>query len=558
MTLPTRAPGPLRAGRRQQHGNGLLYAMLGMAIVSVYLAALMARNQDQRVFESGAMEGAIAKNIAGAATAYITEYYPQIVDGITIEKKNSAGTTTHTVDAAKVRAPTVADLAGLGYLTAGTNDKATFIGDKITGVNRYAISIQTSPAGCTTTSATAFCDLTGLVYLVNPVMRRAGTEINDPWIAGWLKETGANGGYSHVGSEANIAFPSSPASNPTVPNLAGIVAMRFGYNASGNNGFVRMHETRAVELLNTLVVGPAIPASAPASAPRVTVRQGDVSVQDGGVAAKLDVTAQRNVTAKFDVTADGNVIATGNIKGNQIVPTGSFVPGTACTNPGALANANNSPLPAIGWVACQNGKWVAIATVANAGDACSTNYAEATATTDGQKLICLNNKYVNTSDLFQADKAGALCTIEGQQGYDITDPSKGYRQMICRRNPDTAYVALTGSPSPLLWYRLHDLTSFKEFIFSKMAIDGEVIQKPSCGPVGDATRKAIIDFAGAGAAGSADGSFGYTEMAIESPDKTYWTMSLKDGTGITPLTSTKSDGTPAKSQKQVLVYCYTY
>ena len=542
MVIPTRPHGQLRTGRRQQHGNGLLYAMLGMAIVSTILAALMARNQDQRVFEAGAMEGAIAKNIAGAATAYITEYYPSLTATPPTSIVRTDPTThaaIYTVDTSAVLHPTVEDLNKLGYLTGKRDDLAVYTN------GRYRIAISPAPA-C---AAATFCDLSGIVYLDTPVTRKAGSEVNGVWIAGWLKETGANGGYSFnldTTTSANITFRSGAASNPVGPTAsppAGIVAIRFAYNAQGNSQFVRMNETRPVELLNTLAVGPApaIPASAPAAG--LTVRQGDVSVQVGGVAAKLDVTAQRNVTAKFDVTAEGNVIATGNIKGNQIVPTGSFVPGAACTNAGALANANNSPLYAIGWVACQGGLWVAVATVASANDTCSNHASDAT-TTGGAKLVCFNGKYVAASSLFAVGQTDTDCPVadEGRQGYD---PVNNYIQTICRRNP--------GSSTPV-WYRLQDLTNFKEFISSDFYADGDSILKPVCPKAGGQERKPIVDFSAGGSGGSNDGLFGFTEMVTDNGPA--WTMSLKDGSGL-PLQAKNTAGVLVPAKMQVLVYCYT-
>jgi hypothetical protein len=426
----------------------------------------------------------------------------------------------------------VSNLNSLGYLTNTTGTGSFAVGN-------YVVQIQRTPVGCVGLA----CDLSGLVYLDTPVVRNLANEINGSWIAGWLKATGANGGYSTQGNPTLITGPGWTADNPVAGKPAGIVAIRFGFGSSGLAQFAKTTDTRPIDFQNTLHVGGAATLD---GAVTVTTTLGvtGASTLNGATAINntLAVSGATTINNTLGVTGaiqaaslatTGDSVATGNAKGSQLVPTGSFAPGAACTNSGALSNNST----ASGWVACQGGIWVAFATTATAGGGCAPDFSEATSTTGG-KLVCLGGVYVPSSSLYAVGVAGSACTTEGRQGYDS---GASYVQLICRRNPSYA-------TAPLLWYRLQDLTGFKEFVGGGTFAHGAVIVKPICAAVGNSPRIAIIDFLGSGAAGTSDGAF--NEKAVDNGSS--WTMSLADGSGA-PLTSSAGYAT-----KQVSFYCYTY
>ena len=584
----------IQRSRRSQLGNGLIYAMLGLALVSAATAAFVTRQTELAVVRDGSIEGGAANVIAAAAATYVTEQYSALQPSPALAVTKNG----FTLPAAQVFNPTVAQLNSLGYLTN--------TGDTAVSTNAgYVIQISRTPLGC----IGAACDLSGQVYLDRPILRTASGELDGSFITGWLNSTGANGGYSTPGNAAQITGPGWTAANPVSGQPQGIVAVRFGFGASGLGQFARTTDSRPINFQNnfqvggnTTVVGSGtfggnlnvagnaavagnssvagnstvngsstfggpvtINNSLTVSGPinngcfkttgasgRIStncldpddvpagsqggIRTGDVIAGGGannvvGVLRPGATGASGNFAAYL--TASGDTVATGRARGNELVPTGYFAPGSACANPGALANNAN----ASGWVACQNGVWFAIATQASVGGPCSPEFSEASATS-GDKLVCVGGAYVPASSLYSAGSAGGACPVEGKQGFDT---GAQYSQLLCRKNP-----AVAGAP--LLWYRTQDLTSFKEYVGGGLYAHGDTIPKPSCSAVGSTPRQAIIDFVASGATASSDAAF--NERAIDNG--TSWTMSLTNGSGQ-PLTSNTGFAT-----KQVNFFCYTY
>lgn len=180
-------------------------------------------------------------------------------------------------------APTLAELRADGVLAAGVKD----VNSLGTGWN---ILITKQPAACVPPA----CDLAAIITTSAPVTNSSGV-VDYAILGAAAKKAGGDAGYSDnitptLLSGINAAWT---VANPVALTPAGIFGMRTGYGSSALSQFVRMGDTRAVSLGNTLTTAG-------------TVRSATGLAIGNGVAATTTTIGRSNSTyGALTVTGEG-------------------------------------------------------------------------------------------------------------------------------------------------------------------------------------------------------------------------------------------------------------
>lgn len=374
---------------RTQRGNALVYTLVAAALFAFALRGYTLSQIDSRVREQGGAESTSAQVVANAAAAYVQEQYASL------QPNPATPVTKNGYTLVASMSPTIADLNSLGYLSA-TQARA------IATAGTWKLSLTRTPTGC----VGAACDITGLLWLDTPV--RVGTEINGTWIGGFLAKGQGNAGYSRVQSPTLISGPNWSVANPDPSQRSGIVAVRFGFGASGLGQFARLNENRPVNFTNTFAAGTTTLASlstpgsisatgtisatgSVSSAGTVTGTGGVAAGSGTGGCARVQMTAGGQVlvndaNCNTKVTLDGatgNVTALGDVSGNQFVTPIQKVYGGACTVAGAIGTSSN------GIAFCYGGVWVPYSGQQATGNTACTSSGAIAQSSSGASLICV-------------------------------------------------------------------------------------------------------------------------------------------------------------------------
>jgi hypothetical protein len=121
---------------------------------------------------------------------------------------------------------------------------------------------------------------------------------------------------------------------------------------------------------------------------------------------------------------------TGRVAGNRLIPTGSYAPGSTCSEPGAVGRSSTGPTG----VMCSSSIWTPLATVASAGSSCPVD-GRGAVDSNGLQLYCFKGTWNLMFDFLPPATPGGPCNTEGALGYVIPVIGAGAQANVCRSNP---------------------------------------------------------------------------------------------------------------------------
>ena len=236
--------------RRKHTGNALVFALLGLLISALGAAGILQNNRLQARRDAGNGEATILDHLRNAANNAIFESMTQIQNGAAIDK-NGVSVQPIEIDGEQVWQPTVAQLAGMGYLPAGWTTTSSTLNNA-----PYTIAFKRTPPGC----VVAACNIEGHVVLAGPIRSAGGSGADadsDGAVIGPV--------LTRIGADAGVSLPMSPASitgfgntwtlvNPVAGQPPGVVAVRVGTASSAFGQFVRFGDVRDPDLAGNLSV----------------------------------------------------------------------------------------------------------------------------------------------------------------------------------------------------------------------------------------------------------------------------------------------------------------
>lgn len=368
------------------------------------------------------------------------------------------------------------------------------------------------------------------------------------------------GGQSLQTNGATIRGPVLNTPNP-FGNVPGIVCGSSTVNTALFQQFVRVRDTRDPNLQGNFTVEGATTLNGPTTVNNNLSVAGDVDAgtvnvnncvrllpngrggfnclnpddvpagMSGGVRT-VDVVADRNVVTtdlgsgfngangnfarmtSVNPLGEAEVATSGRMAGNRLVPTGSFVPGTACADPAAIGKNANLPNGSI--MLCTSGVWTPVVTVAAAGGVCNLEGLGATDPA-GRQLYCFQLRWTLLSDFLPAavDGGGCGAYAPGTLGYAGAPGTKN--AFLCRMNPATGASR---------WNRLQDITTNLVFVSSTEVRNGQVVPKPVCQNGAGAAPVALPQLIPK-VESSGDGGF----SRFVTDNGATWTVQLLNGSG---------------------------
>lgn len=222
-----------------QGGFGIISALLALVIGSIVSVGVIEGKATEVNVNSGRLQGDLLNLMRDATNNYAMENYPSLQQNQPVTKNGV------TLSAAQAMSPQVADLVGMGYLPVGTSAQARL------SSGTYRVSLAKTPAGC----VGAACDITGQVYIDQPIRKYGSTDMNGMAIGALM---------DRVGGDVLVSLPSSPASlqgmngttlaNPVPGNPAGVVGARVGFGAAGFGRFLIINDPRDPNFQGNLTV----------------------------------------------------------------------------------------------------------------------------------------------------------------------------------------------------------------------------------------------------------------------------------------------------------------
>lgn len=322
---------------RKQKGAFLLELTLALIISSVAALAAFKMDMEASRLRFASIQGNTMNTLSAAAQSYVRENFAQLQSNSNVTKNVTliAGTND-----GQSFAPSVANLAAMGYLPVTFSARSSFSNDGTIG--NYRIRIERKPAGCAAVFTS--CDVTGYVYVDQPVTAAGSTEPDGPGIAAIVSKLGGYGGFTMNAAPAQLMFLDGEVmANPVAGNPAGVVATKFGYGSSGLGQFLRVRDTRDPDL------------------------QGDLTV-----AGKSTVVGP---STALSYATDIKTI------------------GAGCPTANAIGSATGTV------VICNAGVWQALVTQAGPGSGCAPDGKVATSTATGEQLICKNGVFIKSTSL---------------------------------------------------------------------------------------------------------------------------------------------------------------
>lgn len=526
--------------RPRQTGFALLSVLLALVMTAIIVAGQITAQQLAQKVTAGRLQGDVLKLIKDAANNYTMESYPalQLDQPVTVEGVTLAAGSTEGQSAA----PSIANLIAMKYLPPGTSATAQLNG------GTYRVRLEKVPAGC----ASVACNITGTVYIDQPIVQPGTTEIAGVQIGALIDS---------VGGDVVVALNTNPGTliginGATVPNPvsggpAGVVGARVGWGASGFGRFLVLNDPRDPHFQGNVSIAGDVNIGGS------TTFNGDVNVNNcvrlqqdgrggfncldpndlptgfaGGVRA-VDMVASGNVLASdAPSTFTGNntnfallspgvaggeamVRTSGRVAGDRLIPTGAYAPGSACTDAGAVARSTAAASGGV-LVVCSGVVWTPLSTVATAGAACPVE-GQGAVDAQGRQLYCFNGTWTYMLDFLPPATAGAACTVPGAIGYTIPVVGAGASALVCRANP-------SGGVSR--WFRIQDITTNLVFVTAYEVTHGTVVGKPTCGAAVGQTPTPIPQLVGK-VESSSDG--GFARFVVDNGPS--WTIQLTNGAG---------------------------
>jgi hypothetical protein len=230
---------------RHQHGNALVFALLGLLVSALGAVAVIQGGRLQARHEAGHGEATILDNLRGATNNAIFESMGSIQEGAAFTR-NGVTITPASVDGELVWSPTIPQLVAMGYLPPGWTATTSTLNNA-----PYTIGFSRVPVGC----IAAACSIEGHVVLQGAI--RAGAGDSDGAVIGPI--------LARIGADSGVSLPMDPSriqgfgntwslANPVPGEPAGVVAVRVGTASSGYGQFVRVGDTRDPHLQGDLTV----------------------------------------------------------------------------------------------------------------------------------------------------------------------------------------------------------------------------------------------------------------------------------------------------------------
>lgn len=482
-----------RASAHAQAGLSILSALLALVIGSTVAIGTMQAQVTKNYIQDGEFEGDLFNRVKDAQNTYALENYGALQNDLPVTKNGV--TLAFGAAIGQSLSPRVEDLAGMGYLNAGTTPASNKIEN-----GTYRVVFRKTPVGCVTSA----CDIAGDAYIDQPYLRRGTVEPLGPSIGAFIQRVGGDATVSLVSAPAlMISANQVTSANPVAGNPAGVIGARVGYGSSGFGRFLIVGDSRDPAFRGGTSITGVIPAS-------------------GGLS--LSVTGNTNLTGNLVATGSttaGSFVTTGNSTAGSFTTVGTSTAGkvqisdvatvnTACTTNGLMAKDAAGQIlscQANVWSVQGDGRCVAIApfpTLTNlntllADGRCynGNSFTPVTSPTGG------GNDWLFI-EVYRHVFAG---TYTVQKAYGMTGASKG---MAWMRNQDngvwgswipTAYpLATVGTPCPTegqisqtasgsnlvcngsIYRNVNDLFG-KQGIFNiALYGNGDVVPSPVCGP----------------------------------------------------------------------------
>ncbi len=479
---------------RAQRGFSLPELLIAVAVFSLlaYSAALSRRN-----------DAVIAR---GETFATSFSPYDKALETYVVNNRVALQAGTAIAGIANPLSPTAAELQAVTALAA---TYPVLLPD--TG-GAPVFRVGRLPGGCLGST----CDIEYYVGTTTPLLNGDGTAAEGV-LSYATRKLGGTAGYSDSITPTVIAGRGGwNYTNPQV-GIAGIFATYKTYSASAMSTYVTIGDTRNPNLAGALTVAGATTVGGATTLNGATQVNNTLNVTGAttmaaaaSVGTTLAVAGATTLTGATQI--NNSVTATGSASANRFVPTGTFALGAACTDDGAFAKATTG-----GAVMCSGGTWRQMFLGSTAGTACATNGTEAT-DASSVKLTCVNGTFRAWSTLITAGTVGAVCTVDGQPGWDFTTASP--TQLLCRANP---------SGGGTKWYRLQDITTNLVFVTAYEVTNvapSNTVAKPTCNVAGGQTVTSLLQLIPKTETST---DSGFTRYATDNGAS--WTVHLTDTAG---------------------------
>ena len=364
--------------RRKQAGEMLIGLAIAVALIGMGLAYLGVRQVGEWRASRGQLLGGALADLGKGVQSYVVQHHDQLVLAVlnqtVIPPLNGV---------ANPLSPTPAEIASVVGLPslgtkpplAGASYQIVISGDDPTQGNRQCVA-----------SSPGTCNINALTYVDKPLRLpypSASDDVDYVAVASAVQQIGPDGGAAMPPDFSKLTFRTAansnsiPIANP-MTNVAGIVAVRGGYNRSDLNVFLRLDGSK--QMLGNLDMGAkSIVNAKDINGGGALVMNGDITsnfgnmnVNSGSVTAALDVTAKRNLIANGNLsvgqngningslgvngnaTVGGSVNAGGRIQTGEYLLAGQVSEGDTqgCNTPGLIARDANGLI-----LSCQSGRW---------------------------------------------------------------------------------------------------------------------------------------------------------------------------------------------------------
>lgn len=352
--------------RSKQRGVFLIGATIAVAIVGMLIAFWGRHQMHQMRIEKGERVGEALKVLGNHVQDFMVEHHGEIRtlfggQSTRVTLKIPAGEITLTRHFnGRFQAMTIQDLT-VDKLIRATGAKGIGISPPLAGAEYHIVVYSDN---CENESNS--CDINSVTYLTAPIKSTYSTEPD--WVASGaaLTKLGVLGGISRQDAPGTFRFLDgngaviNTVQNPGQPAVAGLIAIRGGYQTSAQDVFLRRDGTRAMKgdlrMGDKDIVGAKnITATEQVSAPSVFAAKNLVAgysknkhddlikTMEGGVIAEGGIYSGKNVVAVGEVLADGDVYTKKNVRADADVNAkGSVSAGGTLSGNGATINGTLS------------------------------------------------------------------------------------------------------------------------------------------------------------------------------------------------------------------------
>lgn len=529
---------------RKQAGALMLEVSLALIISALAAVGTIRASMRADLMRSADIEADALDMYRTALQRYVDDAYSEIQNGSPVTRNGVTLTPAQSLN------PTVAQLIGMNYLSAGFSNTTLLVDG-----GTYQNAIRRDPVGCITIA----CNVEGMAWITVPFFDRGTAFTNGPVIGQMLSRLGGFGGTSIEGSTANITGTGATWTqpNPVAGNPAGVMAARFGFSSAAFLNYIRINDLRDPDLFGNLTVAGNTRLKSTLQVDGTTRLVGNAqldgtlttngttllkgaatlnsTLQVDGTSrlvgnAQLDGTLTTNGTTLLNgaTTINANLAVNGDIRGQRLIPTTSNAIGGAC--PGA-EGAISLWSGGTGLLSCQAGAWAALAVQDALGGACAVEGATSKSSA-GIGLLCVNGVFRGMDAIVRFGSVGALCGVAGALALDTANNNE---TLICKSN-------LAEAAGTLRLMRLRDITSQMVFVaaFEVTGTTGSVV-KPNCAASAAHPATPVLQMIPK-TFSSDDG--GYSFSAVDSGAT--WTLSMNKATGV-------MTGTPAVIAQ---TFCY--